>query len=199
MKYAFILPHLNYKLEYDPTYIYVGVDRGAILALENKIPLTYAIGDFDSINDLEYNKLRQQVKTIINLPKMKDDTDTEAAIKHFNDGKEIEIYGGLQGKRVEHLYANLNLCFKYPHISFVDNYSKIKAIPKCLTINDNTYHFYSFFADEGSVISLKGFLYPLDNYVFKKYDNLCISNELDSKEAFISFKGKGIMIMSKKD
>ena len=96
MKYAFILPHLNYKLEYDPTYIYVGVDRGAILALENKIPLTYAIGDFDSINDLEYNKLRQQVKTIINLPKMKDDTDTEAAIKHFNDGKEIEIYGGLQ-------------------------------------------------------------------------------------------------------
>ena len=173
----------------------VGVDRGALIALKNGYRLDYAIGDFDSVNKAELELIRNYAQNFIKLNPEKDLTDTEYAINYFKDADEILIYGGIAGKRIDHLYANINLCLKYQNITFIDESTKIMAIPPYISLNED-YYFYSFFAKEGSTISLSGFKYELTDYTFSKADNLCISNEASSPNPTISFKGEGIMIMT---
>lgn len=199
IKYCFILPYATYLPKQQVDTIYVGIDKGSLDALKQGYKLDYALGDFDSISSTSFEFVKNNVKKIIKLPVEKDDTDTEYALKYFNDADLVTIYGGITGKRVEHLYANINLCLKYKNVIFMDKYSTIRSIPNVMEIKNSDYYFYSFFADENSVISLKGFKYELSNYSFKYADNLCISNEIAASSAIITFSGNGIMIMTKDD
>ena len=195
MRYVFILPFSTKLPTLESDEILVGVDRGALIALKNGYRLDYAIGDFDSVSEAELELIKGYAKSFIKLNPEKDLTDTEYAINYFKDADEILIYGGIAGKRVDHLYANINLCLKYPNLTFIDSTTKIMAIPQYISLNED-YYFYSFFAREGSTISLSGFKYELTDYTFSKADNLCISNEACSANPTISFKGEGIMIMT---
>ena len=133
------------------------------------------------------------------LYEIKDDTDTEYAIKYFKDATEFIIHGGIQGKRIEHLISNINLILKYDNIKVIkDNNTKISRLLSG-TYFINEYKYISFFAKSGSLISLKGFKYDLDNYQFKEFDNLCISNEIENEYGEVQFNGKGVIIMSKSD
>ena len=77
----------------------IGVDKGAYLAYKRNIRLDIAIGDFDSIKEVEYNELFNYTK-IIKLNSIKDSTDTNEAIKLCKDYNEIIILGGIKGKRI---------------------------------------------------------------------------------------------------
>lgn len=199
MRCYLILPYTNIYPEIESDAIYVGVDRGSINALNYGMKLDYAIGDFDSISKSEYEYLEKNVQNIIKLPENKDLTDTAYAIDYFQKYDEIIVYGGINGKRVDHFIANINLVSKYPNVVFIDEMSYIKSIPMGTTKIFDTYKYYSFFAEKGSILSLDGFLYPLTNYEFKQNDSLCISNELISNEGTITFSGSGIMVLSKAD
>ncbi len=203
MIYEFILPFSEANLNLLPNSIKVGIDKGTIIALNNAIKLDYALGDFDSISDLEYLKVKKEIKNVIKLNPIKDETDTEYAIKMFNNpNNKIIIHGGIKGKRIEHLLANLNIVLKYDNIQFKDNETLIFKLSNRLEIDRLTYSDYkyiSFFATENSIIDLKGFKYNLDNYHFNKFDNLCISNEIEAEQAIISFSGVGLVIFSKND
>ncbi len=195
MRYLFILPFSTKLPEIKENEILVGVDRGALIALKNGYSLDYAIGDFDSVTAEERKFIASKAKNYLKLNCDKDLTDTEYAINCFKDADEILIYGGIAGKRIDHLYANINLCLKYPNVTFIDEATKIMAIPKYISLNED-YYYYSFFASENSIISLKGFKYELEDYKFNHCDNLCISNEAASSNPIVRFKGEGIMIMT---
>lgn len=202
MIYEFILPFCETNLKLLPNSIKVGIDKGTIIALNNAIKLDYALGDFDSISDLEYLKVKKEIKNVIKLNPIKDETDTEYAIKMFNTASKIIIHGGIKGKRIEHLLANLNIVLKYDNILFQDDESLVFKLPNYLEIDKLTYLDYkyiSFFAAENSIIDLKGFKYNLNYYHFNKFDNLCISNEIEAKKATIRFNGIGLIIFSKND
>ncbi len=177
----------------------VGIDRGALIAINKGIKLDYAIGDFDSITPIELKKITEICPNIIKLNRIKDDTDTEYAINYFKDATEFIIHGGIQGKRIEHLISNINLILKYANIKVIkDNNTKIYRLQSgCY--DKNEYKYISFFAKSGSIINLKGFKYNLDNYVFNEFDNLCISNEIENKYGEVTFEGIGVVIMSKRD
>lgn len=89
--------------------VVIGVDRGALLALEEDIQVDIALGDFDSISADEKDFIQTNVKQTLNFPSDKDDTDTELAIlyalAHHPDA-EIYLYNWYGG-RIDHLYSIL--------------------------------------------------------------------------------------------
>lgn len=186
------------KYDFNNKYV-IGIDKGTKLCLDNGIVPKMAVGDFDSVNKEEYNFISKNVKDIIKLNCIKDDTDTFHAISNIDKSDNIIILGGIQGNRIEHFYANMKLFSIYPNLVIMDDFTKISLVKNNTTVNESN-SFYSFFAiEEVSNLILKGFKYPLNKYHLKVNDSLCISNELIDSEGSISFtKGKLLLFLTKK-
>ena len=178
------------KGEYD---LIIGVDSGALHAIKNNIFLDIAIGDFDSVNNNEYELVKNNSKEIIKLNPIKDITDTNAAISKAK-GYDIEILGGIKGKRIEHFISNIFDIINHKNVLMKDEYSLIEFIDNNDYKVRSGYKFVSLFPIEESIISLSGFKYNLDNYNLKLYDNLCISNEIINNPKIELKKGKILII-----
>lgn len=178
------------KGEYD---LIIGADSGALHAIKNNIFLDIAIGDFDSVNMNEYELVKNNSKEIIKLNPIKDITDTNAAISKAK-GYDIEILGGIKGKRIEHFISNIFDIINHKNILMKDEYSLIEFIDNNDYKVRSGYKFVSLFPIEESIISLSGFKYNLDNYNLKLYDNLCISNEIINNPEIELKKGKILII-----
>ena len=178
----------------------IGVDKGCYILTKNNICYDLAVGDFDSVCDAEYNMLEKYAKNIIKLNPIKDKTDTFVALTEaLKISKDIKILGGISGKRIEHLFANICLLEKYPNIEMLDDDTLIKVLDNDTFINYPDYKFVSFYALKDSFISLSGFKYNLDKYELKLYDPLCISNEVKENALIKIHNGKVLMILSKND
>lgn len=191
------------RYQFDKDRVIVGVDKGAFLALESNIELDYAVGDFDSLNNEEMKFVVNNVKNIVRLDPVKDVTDTYYAYQAYNkDMEKIVIIGGIQGNRIEHFLANINLLKLDKRIVIQDDHSIISrydASCKIVFKNDQ-YRFYSFFSYGNAIITLKGFKFELDNYELFDKDTLCISNELiDSYGTLQVRAGSCILVRSKND
>lgn len=190
----------NYKFnknDFENAFI-IGVDKGALFCNKNNIQMDLAIGDFDSISKDDFNKI--SAKKIIKLNPIKDQTDTKEALNYVKDYDEIILLGAIQGKRIEHFYANLLLLNDYKNLKIKDNSSFIFTADKDLIIK-NEYKYISIFSlAEESMISINGMKYNLNNYKLNKNDPLCISNEIVSINGEIKIiSGKILIILSKED
>jgi thiamine pyrophosphokinase len=88
---------------------WIGVDRGALRLIELGQASQVAIGDFDSVNKKEFNKIDTKFMYVIKLNPIKDDTDTESAVKYVleeDPHAHIRIFG-ISGGRLDHLLANI--------------------------------------------------------------------------------------------
>lgn len=188
------------KYDFSDSFI-IGVDKGASILANNSIKMNLAIGDFDSIAQDELDNIAIYAEKIIKLNKIKDDTDTEAAINEaIKITNDITILGGLQGPRIEHMLANICLLKKFPFINILDDNSLIFVLSNDYIINPDEYKFISIFSLENSIISLNGFKYNLKKYKLNQYDSLGISNEINSYDAKISVhKGQILVIKTKND
>lgn len=88
---------------------WLGVDRGALRLLNLGVKPLVAIGDFDSINQVEQKTVNYQLNDIRVAQPEKDDTDTQLALtiamQEFNP-EEIYLYGATGG-RIDHFLANM--------------------------------------------------------------------------------------------
>ena len=199
MRAAIILKNADLKQFNNYYDIIIGADRGALHAIKNGIIPDISIGDFDSVTDSELDIIKKNSKKIIKLNPIKDKSDTEEAIELVKDYDEIHILGGIKGKRIEHLFANIISLINYPNASLKDEDSLIEII------NDNNYKikkeykFISLYAIEESIITLKGFKYNLNNYLLKTNDPLCLSNEIINNPKIELKKGKLLIIYSHGD
>lgn len=177
----------------------IGVDKGAYLAATNNIKMDIAIGDFDSINPEMMDTIELFSNKIIKLNSIKDKTDTDEALDLCNKDDEIIILGGIQGNRIEHFIANLIQLKNHPNLKIIDDNSLIETKTESFKPNNN-YKFISFFSlTNSSIISLTGFSYPLDSYVLKNNDPLCISNEINSKDPYVTIKEGRLLVIYTKD
>ncbi len=178
----------------------IGVDRGAYNAISFGIKPDISIGDFDSVNDEEFKEIAKNSKSVIKLNPIKDKTDTEEAINLVKGYDEIVILGGIQGKRIEHFYANLMLLLKYPNVKIKDDRSLIEVKDKSFIPNKD-YKFISLFSiDEEAIISISGMKYNLENYHLKKIDaTLGCSNEIINNPIVNIHSGRLLVISSKDD
>ena len=179
----------------------IGADKGALYCYKNGIPMDIAVGDFDSLSEEERTRVCSFAKKTVRLNPIKDDTDTAHALSLLNDYEEITILGGIQGKRIEHFLAILDLLANDNRVCLKDNNSSINALlPGEYLLKKYPYKFFSIFAIEDSLVSLEGFAYPLENFTLKRLNPLGVSNQIKGDCGHIILKkGKLLLIRSKSD
>ena len=191
----------NYKIDekdFINSYV-IGVDKGAIFLYQHNVKMDLAVGDFDSISNEELDIIRASTK-VIKLNPIKDDSDTEHAIKLVKDYDEILILGAIQGRRVEHFYSILLYLELNKNIVLKDNNSLIYYRENSFKVEKNEYKFISFFSlDDNTTITLNGFKYNLNKYNLKRLNPLCLSNEKQADEVSVELEGKLLVIETKDD
>ncbi|MFA5006055.1 MAG: thiamine diphosphokinase [Candidatus Izemoplasmatales bacterium] len=172
----------------------VGVDSGLDRMLEANLPIDLAVGDFDSIDPGNVDRVRTTAKVVVELPADKNMTDLAFAVDYVHNHHvydEIVVYGGIGG-RVDHLIANVNLMKRYD-LSFEDGRTRMYVLRKGVHRIANDRRYVSFFALEDCYrLSIKGFRYELDDHYLATHESLCVSNEGAGEVAFS--KGRLLVI-----
>ena len=179
---------------------YIGADAGALHLAQKGIHMVLALGDYDSAGSESVELIRRYSDEMITLPVMKDDSDSEAAIRRAAamGYKKILVYGGLGG-RIDHEIVNLRLAYAYPGTVLIDQMNRIEALTEGThTIKKDTYSYVSFFAWQEAEITLRGMKYPLDHAVIGFEDLYTLSNEiLDEQGTVTVHRGRILMICSR--
>ena len=187
----------------------IAVDGGlgycSVLELEPDLIL----GDFDSVSEQEREAielLKAQIpERIIQLPDVKDDTDTLAAIRIGleNGYDRFLIYGGTGG-RLEHTFANIQ-CLLYLKNHNAVGYLMDGSGMICVLQNeevklkDNLEGYLSLFSlgKEAKGVTIRGMKYELDNATITNDFPVGISNEFIGQEALVKVEdGELLMIIN---
>lgn len=172
----------------------IGIDHGAIIAMQANRPMIVAIGDFDSISHDELAQLEAYTK-LIKLSTHKNETDSEAAINYAQmlGYDEIILYGGLGG-RIDHELINLSLLVHKKGITLMNERNRIRLIEKGCTKQKKEYRYLSFIPLDECVLSLKNVAYPLDHCTVHPWDTFTTSNEILDEAEIIVHEGRMLMI-----
>jgi thiamine pyrophosphokinase len=177
--------------------ITIAADGGYEFCKAKKILPDVIIGDFDSLSDIPTD-----IKTVT-LPRVKDVTDTAAAVEYAKEYDEFHIYGGTGG-RLDHTLANIALA---ADLSKADKRAYIYGDGQIITaVTDGTVTFsppenlpayisvFSF-CDLSEGVDISGLKYPLENAVLKASIPLGVSNEFTSDRAVVSVQRGTIIII----
>ncbi|MBR2067522.1 MAG: thiamine diphosphokinase [Solobacterium sp.] len=190
---------LNFE-SFETQVAYGGVDYGAYYLATQKKMMEFSIGDFDSVEDTKL--IQEMSKDFISLPKEKDSTDLEAAIKEAlkRGYEEIWVFGAL-GERVDHELINLRLAYQYPGIVMLSNeQNRIFALSEGdYEITKDEYSYLSLFTFREAGVSLEGVKYPLVNQELYDNDLYTSSNEIIEDKAVLQVKRGTVLIIQSKD
>ncbi|MGN6709995.1 thiamine diphosphokinase [Anaerocolumna jejuensis] len=182
----------------------IAVDKGLEAVQALSLKPDYIIGDFDSVSKevISYYKTLEGVQ-VAEYDPMKDATDTELAILAAMElqPEEIVILGAT-GTRADHMMSNVSLLYlplrENIRTSLVDKHNKIYIINRDTVIYRNKLHgpYVSLlpFTEIVEGVTLKGFLYPLEDKTLTMGSSLCISNEVTEEKAEILI-GAGILLV----
>lgn len=179
---------------------YIGIDRGALIAVRQGISLRCAIGDFDSVTADEKVEIAQHCPLVV-LPTHKDETDSEKGILYaLKQGyDEIILYGALGG-RADHSLANLYLLMHRDlPLILMDEHHRITKLKKGNYHITKQYRYLSFLALEKTIISESGVAYPLDRRTITPKDIFPISNEMINDVAEITVHEGSVLMFQCED
>lgn len=180
----------------------IGVDSGAIECQKRTIPLTLALGDFDSITIEEKELIKAYAKKVEVLKTDKDDTDAELALKVAMENypsEKIVFYNWLGG-RVDHLMSILHLIYqpRFQPITEKISFKNKKNIfrffkPGAHEIEaDESKRYLSFIGMTPiDKLTLNNVKYPLEE-AFYSYPISLVSNEIVGSNCQFSFE-KGLL------
>ena len=174
-------------------YVY-GVDRGCIYLLENNIPVSKAVGDFDSLSEQE--------KIIVDrffdkeeLDCIKDDTDTEHALRMAVEMKPDRIVMlGCTGTRLDQTFTSIRLlklaCAAGIDAVIQDKTNRIRVVKGMHVVSskDSFGKYVSVlpFGDRMDGLSLNGFKYEARGLSIEAESTRGVSNELTHDVGLIS-------------
>lgn len=181
----------------------IAVDKGLESCLHLGLTPHYIVGDFDSVSPEMSSYLKQNQDRVWQLNPIKDDTDTEAAVRLALEKTEgdIVIFGGT-GTRLDHVLGNIAVLGlglkKNRNICLLDEKNRIRLVQKELYIKKEeqfgTYISVLPMGEKAVGVTLEGMAYPLKNHTLEKYSSLGISNEILEDTARI-FTGRGDLIV----
>lgn len=189
--------------------IVIGVDRGAVLALEEGIQVDVALGDFDSISEEEMTTIKNRVQKVIDHPSDKDDTDTELALLYaleHTEEESINIYNWYGG-RIDHLYSILLLSLQDRFQSLIERLYLVSAknnisyyLPGEHIVQkiENMDYLSYVLLTEVKALTLKDVKYELNEESFNRPVAL-ISNEFIGEEASFSFEEGIVAVIQSND
>lgn len=162
------------------------------------------LGDLDSISDLGLEFIREKNLKVVKFPCIKDYTDTELAIKHLLDMgiDDITLIGGT-GTRLDHVLANIFLLRKFNRdgkkFRIIDANNIINYVIGSMEIKGSPGKFVSVIPlnDEGALVSLIGFEYPLDHRHIEFASTLGVSNRVVDEVGLVRIhKGEALVFES---
>ncbi len=184
---------INQLVDINEVDFVIAVDQAIPYILKQQIKIDYAIGDFDSLKDLHMLENLNYKR----LPIEKDQTDTFEALTfayQMENVDQVYLLGGLGGKRFEHSYAHLLFLQQFKGLMLIDDQTTIQILKKGIYQTDFK-GYISVFSIKPSMISLKGFKYPLDHYKLLPSDALGISNETLKTTATVEIHSGQIMFI----
>lgn len=181
-----------------PCDSWIGVDRGALYLVESGIVPIDIVGDFDSVNEAEFEQIRAVVPSALKLNAEKDETDTELAIERALALHPSRVLvTGVTGGRLDHFEAALRILVRYqlayPDVNFtiVNKQNELSVLtPGVHTLKrDHAYRYVSFFAVDGTVenVTLRGVKYETTSETIERFSSRFTSNEIIKEDASISF------------
>lgn len=181
----------------------IAADRGGLVLVNHKIIPQLALGDFDSVNKREFQKIQKYARKLYRFKVEKDQTDLEIAIDEAVElkPKEIRIYGA-SGTRLDHTLAAMQLLEKYSEenilIRVIDKNNEIILASKKYKTAKSKHKYLSLLpVTEKAIVSLESFRYPVSHKHFLRGTTLGISNEIIGAEGKVTVhKGKILIIKS---
>lgn len=179
-------------------------DGGIKYVYDMDLKVDAIIGDLDSVDTKFPEYIMRNNIPIIKFPVEKDETDTELAIEHLIEKgcKEITLMGAI-GSRMDHSLANILLLKRiaqnnvFGKIMDENNTIILSKDYQKVSIRENHYISIIPITQQGVIVSLKGFYYPLEDNLIEFGSTLGISNKVieDEAEIFI-IKGEALIIES---
>ena len=195
----------SFQMDFD---LFIGVDRGSLLLIEQGICPDLAVGDFDSVSEKELALIYSQSKEVLQAQSEKDDTDLELAVKAVfarYPQAQVTIFGAFGG-RLDHTLANIFL----PSDPEITPY--MQQIRLCSAQNELSYcpqgrheikpvagmNYLAFMPVSNSQLTIEGAKYPLNesNYFFKK---VYASNEFIDEPVFLECQSGYVIVIYSKD
>lgn len=184
------------KTEYD---LIIAADSGCLYLDSLGIEADIYIGDFDSLGKIP------EKENVIKLPVEKDDTDVSAALKYAMDKgfENIDIFGGLGGKRLSHTVANIQLLIyaKKRGVSALlfGNGCRVRVLEnETLGVKEKGISISVFALGTRAKVKETGMKYPFDGYLEEEFP-LGVSNCTVSDDAEITVSDGIALIIEEKE
>jgi thiamine pyrophosphokinase len=186
--------------------VVIGVDRGAYWLVERGVPPDIAIGDFDSVTNVEKKRIHDESVVYIEHVPQKDMTDLELAIEEAIHMRAtgVHIYGAL-GRRFDHTLAATQLLMRLESHNIygiiVDNFNKIHIVRHQLTLpKTQKFRYVSIIPlHKNAKVSLTGFTYDVSHQTFMSSSTLGISNEIVAEFATIIVHSGQVLVIQSSD
>lgn len=200
---------VNRMLEQETPEAVIAADKGMSFFYRNQKMPDVIIGDFDSVDheSLQYFKAQRGVQ-MLKLNPVKDDTDTEAAIRYaLEHGAEQITLLGATGSRLDHVLGNIELLgiglqAGVP-IVMTDANNRIRMIDRGIVLKKEAQHgtYVSLipYTEKVEHLTLRGFKYPLADAILTGFCSLGVSNEIVDAEAEIIFDGGILLVIESRD
>lgn len=172
-------------------------DSGYKHAKKYKIRVNLIIGDFDSLTDVPDDIEK------ITLNPIKDDTDTQSALKEgIKRGFKEFLFLGSLGKRMEHSFANISLLIQVKNFGFAGKLihkgkTYVVLRDEKITLKKKKKGYLSLFAlsEKCTGVSEKNLKYELDNYTLNNDYPIGIDNEYINLSPTIEVKHGTILLI----
>lgn len=181
----------------------IAADKGLEFFFRNNMCPDIIVGDYDSVDTKALEYFKSQAVKMITLNPVKDDTDTEFAIrKAIAEGATAITLLGATGTRLDHVFGNVELLGiglqEAVFIELVDAHNRIRMIDSTLDLRKDMqfgkYVSLIPFSKEVTGVTLEGFKYPLKEAKIERFCTLGISNEIVDETAMICI-GEGIALV----
>ncbi|WP_027963146.1 thiamine diphosphokinase [Halalkalibacillus halophilus] len=199
------LPDLN---AYKTVTTWVGVDEGCLYILDSDQSLEVAIGDFDSVTQAEFNRIKRQTDVVKKVAVEKDQTDLELAISYVIDLEPSLVYiFGATGGRLDHAWMNMQLTHQFDQNSIEswicnkDNELTLKHPGTHIIKFDPRFSYISFLSMTELVanFTVKDLKYDLSSKDIVFGSSLTISNEWTGKNGTYSFSSGILLVIKSRD
>ncbi len=190
----------------------IACDKGVESCERVGIKPNLVIGDFDSAEESTIDKIKAQGLEFVKLNPVKDDTDTEAALKIAFSKTEPEdeiLLLGCTGTRLDHVMGNIHLLGmglkNNRRVKLVDSHNLVSMIgPGQLYTVDKLNQFGKYisifpFMGPAFGISMIGFKYGLQKETLEGFNTLTVSNELMDETGTISVESGYLLVMETMD
>lgn len=188
----------------DDSSFVIAADAGISYLVENSLRVNEFVGDMDSVDeDIDQIKIIYPGIKISQCSPIKDVTDTEIALEKLVKlgCKEVHIFGGVGGSRIEHTFANIQLISRYKNLGikcylYGDNIMMHVLSDGDVEEYDSRYSgLISVFSlsDISRNVTIKGLFYEFSGDLTN--DNaLGVSNRFTGKEASISIENGRLLV-----